>query len=244
MTFPGPAFYDQQQVFEAYSRHREDPAAPNNTLEGPLIHSLLGDVQGHDFLDLGCGAAAFGKELLAAGAASYQGVDGSRNMVEQAERNLQGCIGRVILGDLRDWDFPAAAYSRICARLVLHYLPELAPLLRKVHQALRPDGLLVFSVEHPVITSCDRAWQGQGLRQEWIVDDYFRTGERSTDWIGSRVIKYHRTVEDYFLAVQSAGFRVESLRESMPARENFVSDEDFARRQRIPLFLLMAARKV
>ena len=42
----------------------------------------------------------------------------------------------------------------------------------------------MFSVEHPVITSCDRAWQGQGLRQEWTVDDYFRTGERKTDWIG------------------------------------------------------------
>ncbi len=126
---------------------------------------------------------------------------------------------------------------------MLHCLPELQPLLRKVHHALRSDGLLVFSVEHPVITSCDRAWQGQGLCQEWIVDDYFRTGERVTDWIGSRVTKYHRTVEDYFIALQSAGFRVESLRESKSEREYFVTDEDFARRQRIPPFLLMAACK-
>lgn len=109
MTFPGPAFYDQHQVFEVYTRHCDDPAAPNHTLEGPLIRSLLGDVQGHDFPDLGCGAGAFGKELLAAGAASYLGVDGSRNMVGRAEATLQGSAGRVILGDLRDWGFPAAA---------------------------------------------------------------------------------------------------------------------------------------
>jgi SAM-dependent methyltransferase len=243
MAFFGPEFYDQQQVFETYTKHRDDPAAPNNTLEGPLVRSLLGGVGGHDFLDLGCGAAAFGRELLADGAASYLGVDGSQNMVRLAWQTLRGTTGRVVSANLSDWDFPLAAYSRVCARLVLHYVPELEPLLRRIHQSLHPDGLLVFSVEHPVITSCDRAWKGQGLRQEWTVDDYFKTGARSTYWIDSRVIKYHRTVEDHFLALQACGFTVEALRESRPVRENFLTDEDFERRQRIPLFLVMAARK-
>ena len=53
----------------------------------------------------------------------------------------------------------------------------------------------MFSVEHPVITSCDRAWQGQGQRQDWIVDDYFDNGPRVTQWLGGQVTKNHRTVE-------------------------------------------------
>ena len=218
MALPGPAFYDQTAVFDSYTQHRAHPDAPNNTMEGPLVRSLLGEVRGEDVLDLGCGSGGFGVELLAAGAASYLGVDGSANMVALAREQLRSTAAQVVHADLQTWPMPVARFSRVCARLV-------------------------FSVEHPVITCCDRAWRGQGLRQEWIVDDYFRTGARATDWIGSRVLKYHRTVEDHFLALQACGFEVESLREARPERAYFQNDADFERRQRIPLFLVMSARK-
>ena len=243
MALPGPAFYDQTAVFDSYTQHRAHPDAPNNTMEGPLVRSLLGEVRGEDVLDLGCGSGGFGVELLAAGAASYLGVDGSANMVALAREQLRSTAARVVHADLQTWPMPVARFTRVCARLVLHYLPDLEPVLQRVHGALRPGGRLVFSVEHPVITCCDRAWRGQGLRQEWIVDDYFRTGARATDWIGSRVLKYHRTVEDHFLALQACGFEVESLREARPERAYFQNDADFERRQRIPLFLVMSARK-
>ena len=100
-----------------------------------------------------------------------------------------------------------------------------------------------FPVEHPVITSCDRAWQGQGLRQDWIVDDYFDSGPRVTQWLGCQVTKIHRTVEDYYLALQQAGFTVESLRESRPQRAQFSSEDTYQRRMRIPLFLFLAGKK-
>ncbi len=61
--------------------------------------------------------------------------------------------------------------------------------------------------------------------------------------MGSAVIKFHRTVEDYFTALQSAGFTVEQLRESRPRRENFTDPDLYDRRTRIPLFLFLAARK-
>jgi hypothetical protein len=95
-----------------------------------------------------------------------------------------------------------------------------------------------------VITSCERGWQGDGLRQDWLVDDYFDTGERITSWMGGQVFKYHRTVENYFNGLQLAGFVVESLREGEPQREHFKDDEDtYQRRRRIPLFLIMASQK-
>jgi hypothetical protein len=75
------------------------------------------------------------------------------------------------------------------------------------------------------------------------VDDYFVTGRRVTNWLGSRAVKYHRTVEDYFATLQSAGLAVEALRESRPERARFTDDATFARRQRIPLFLIMAAQR-
>ena len=81
MAHEGPELYDDPAAFALYAQLREQIDNANDTLERPIIRELLGDVRGLDFLDLGCGDAGFGKELLAADAASYHGVDGSKNMV-------------------------------------------------------------------------------------------------------------------------------------------------------------------
>jgi hypothetical protein len=62
--------------------------------------------------------------------------------------------------------------------------------------------------------------------------------------MGGTVRKYHRTVEDYFAGLQDAGFAVEGIREGRPGRSNFDIEATYLRRMRIPLFLLMAGRKV
>ena len=114
---------------------------------------------------------------------------------------------------------------------------------RRIDKTLVSGGRFVLSVEHPVITSCDRGWQGNGRRQDWLVDNYFDTGQRITTWMGGQVLKYHRTVENYFASLQRAGFLVESLREAEPHREWFEDDDTYRRRKRIPLFLTMAGQK-
>ena len=243
MAHDGPRFYDDPTAFAIYQQHRERADNANDTLERPVVLELLGDVRGLDVLDLGCGDGAFGKDLLDAGAASYCGVDGSTNMIAAAQSKLNGTRGVAHLAELQQWAYPTDSADRVTARLVLHYLENFEPIFAGVHRALRPGGRFVFSVEHPVITSCDKVWGGDGLRQDWVVDDYFVTGRRVTTWLGAEVVKYHRTVEDYFLALQAAGFTVQSVRESRPERRHFADDEQFARRQRIPLFLFMAAEK-
>jgi hypothetical protein len=63
--------------------------------------------------------------------------------------------------------------------------------------------------------------------------------------MGSQIMKYHRTVENYFVSLQRAGFMVESLSEAEPQRERFDDEDDdtYQRRKRIPLFLIMAGQK-
>lgn len=243
MGLRGPAFYDDDGVFEVYWSRRGRLDNPNDTLELPVVWELLGDVAGRRILDLGCGDATFGSQALERGCAAYCGVDGSRNMIATARRLLAGTAGEAIHADLETWNYPEAAFDVVVSRLVLHYLESLETVLAGIHRALIEAGRLVVSVEHPVITSCDRNWHGQGLRQDWIVDDYFVTGRRETAWLGGRVVKYHRTVEDYFLALQRAGFRVEGVREARPQPERFTEAATYERRMRIPLFLLMAAQK-
>ncbi len=243
MSQAGPVFYDNDEVFQTYLHHRHRPENPNDTLEKPVLLELLGNVGGAHILDLGCGEASLAKELLDQGAASYLGLDGSRNMVERAKHNLAGTTGRVVQADIQAWQYPSSAFDRVISRLVFHYLQDVDFVFQQVFQALQPDGRFVFSAEHPVITSCNRAWQAGGARQDWIVDDYFEVGPRLTQWLGGQVVKYHRTVEDYFRGLQRAGFQVESVRESRPERKWFQREETYQRRKRIPLFLFFAARK-
>jgi len=244
MSASGPAFYDDDAVFATYMASRQRPDSPNNTLEQPVMLELAGDLVGRRVLDLGCGDAAFGRVVLVHAGSAYLGVEGSRNMAALASETLAGTSGQVLHCAIEDWEAPAAAFDLAVARLSLHYLADLAPVFAQVYQALADGGRFVFSVEHPVITSCDRGWPEGTLRQDWMVDDYFVTGVRENTWMGGTVRKYHRTVEDYFRALQEAGFVVEQLRESRPQREQFADEQTYARRMRIPLFLFLAGRKV
>jgi cyclopropane fatty-acyl-phospholipid synthase-like methyltransferase len=244
MVFQGSDFYDDDAIFKTYMAGRQRENNPNDTLEKPVILELAGDLSGQRILDLGCGDAAFGREALTRGCRSYLGIEGSSNMVNSAQQVLDGTTGRVVHATVEDWSYPAQAFDLVISRLVFHYVKDVDAVFRHVYQTLTNPGRFVFSVEHPVITSSDRGWQGKGLRQDWLVDDYFDLGERITSWMGGQVIKYHRTVENYFVGLQRAGFVVESLREAEPQPGRFIEDEEtYQRRKRIPLFLILAARK-
>lgn len=239
IALEGGAFYDNPNVFARYMQHRSWSANPNDTIESPAFLEVLGDVRGRRVLDLGCGDGRFGRYLLEAGALSYLGVDASANMVKLAEQTLPG---RVRHERIEEFTIPSTV-DVVVSRLALHYVDDVGAVLRRVQAALAPSGRLVFSVEHPVITSNDQDWQRRQPRQAWLVDDYFLTGRRETDWIGSRVVKFHRTVEDYVRLLQSTGFRLETLREPGPESQRFASHDEFRRRQRIPLFLLLSATR-
>jgi SAM-dependent methyltransferase len=238
----GPSFYDDDGVFATYMRHRAGDENPNDTLEKPDLLELIGEVAGLRILDLGCGNAEIGRELLAAGAASYLGVEPSKNMLGEARRTLAGTAGQAVAATIEAWEYLPSAFDLVISRLALHYVEDVATTFRQVFQSLTPSGRFVFSVEHPVLTSCDRGLAPGAKRQDWIVDDYHVSGRRVTQWMGQDVVKYHRTIEEYVGGLQRGGFLIEGLREARPRRERFLREETYQRRLRIPLTLLLAAR--
>ncbi|MBF2016649.1 MAG: methyltransferase domain-containing protein [Rivularia sp. T60_A2020_040] len=239
----GSNFYNNETVFATYMRHRQGADTPNETLEKPVILELVYPITNKRILDLGCGDAAIGREFLDHAAASYIGVEGSHKMIETAIQTLNGTLGEAILQTIEDWAYPSIAFDIVLARLSLHYIADLLPVFTNVFRTLIPGGKFVFSVEHSVITSCHRGWNAGTLRQDWIVDNYVLTGLRATNWLGGTVKKYHRTIEDYFDLLQTVGFRIEALREAHPQPQHFHDTETYERRKRIPLFLILAARK-
>jgi SAM-dependent methyltransferase len=239
----GGSFYDDPELFERYRQHRAWSLNPNVVMEAPALFEELGPVSGLRVLDLGCGDAEIGRELLNAGAARYRGIDGSARMVEDARQKLEGTTGEAVSCDIEDLAEPAESFDLVLSRMALHYVADLGGVLHACRACLAPGGRMVFTVVHPVITSHDARESSTEPRQNWVVDDYFDTGPREQQWLGTTTVWHHRTIEDYVTEMRTVGFALTNLRECAPHREQFDDDAEFQRRRRIPLMLLLAGAR-
>jgi SAM-dependent methyltransferase len=242
LTYSGIAFYDEPAIHERYTTARAATDEPNSTLEEPFVLQFLGPVSGCAVLDLGCGDAAIGPRLLAAGADSYTGVDGSHRMVDRARATLEGTPGSVDHGNLDTWQPSAeAVFDVVLSRMALHYVADLGRLMHEIRRSCRPGGRLVFSVEHPVVTcSYDGDW-GEDAPYRWRVHRYYQEGPRDCPWLGALVRKYHRTFETYLTLLTSNGFRLSRFSEGTPYPEHFHDQAAYARRLDVPMYATFAA---
>jgi len=239
----GVEFFEQAETHAAYQARRDGGRAPNELIEQHAFDQMLGDVGDLDILDLGCGDGRYGRLLMDRGGRSYFGIDASSRMIALAERNLTGRGARVLRAPIDQFDFPEDAFDLVVSRMTLHWIDDLKTTFARVSNALRPGGRLLFSVEHPVLTSSDAARvEGEG-RTRWIVDHYFVQGPRTVRWFGTDVRKYHRTVEDYFQLLRASGLSVEDLREGTPSANHIEDAAELRRRRRVPLTLLMSGRR-
>lgn len=243
MSHRGFSVYNEEQFFTNYFKRRDRSDSPNNAIEGPIVFELLGDVTGTSILDLGCGDGSFGKELIQIGATEYIGVEGSEKMVEAAKANLKAINCNVIKDSMETYAYPKNTYDVVTSRFAIHYVADINQLFRSIHKSLKDDGKFIFSIQHPLTTSSFLSKQTGEKRENWIVDNYFIDGEREEPWIDHVVIKFHRTIEQYFTALRNEGFTILELREGNPKRQHFSTEEEFKRRQRIPLVLAFACEK-
>ncbi|KEK23844.1 class I SAM-dependent DNA methyltransferase [Bacillus gaemokensis] len=242
MAFIESEVYNNDSFFKQMKRrYRNDN--PNDTIEKPALLQLIGDVKEKDILDLGCGDAKFGVELLEKDCHSYTGIEGSHLMYTEALKQLENKNGSVHFINLKDYTYPSSHFDLVTSRLALHYIEHIDIIFQSVYQTLKTSGTFTFSVQHPLITSSFKSLQASEKRTSWLIDDYFKTGKRLEPWINQEVIKYHRTIEQYFNLLQQAGFTITDLREATPKREHFQSEAEYTRRLRIPLFLLFSCKK-
>lgn len=243
MDFRGASVYDQKDFFSNYMKRRERKDSPNNAIEGPIIYELIGDPQDKSILDLGCGDASFGKDLLNQGARFYTGIEGSKQMVDSANRNISEQNGKIQHNTMESYSYPTNEFDLVTSRFAIHYVSNISELFENVYKTLKDNGKFVLSVQHPLTTSSFISKETGDRRGNWIVDDYFIEGERKEPWIDQTVVKYHRTIEQYFKSLTLSGFNVVDLREGTPKREHFISHEEFERRQRIPVVLAFSCVK-
>jgi SAM-dependent methyltransferase len=237
--------YDNEEFFARYSQMRRSIEGLAGASEWPALRALLPQLRGLDVLDLGCGYGWFCRWAREQGAGMVVGIDGSERMLARA-RGLT-TNGRITYqcADMERAELPEAAFDLVYSSLALHYVEDFAGLVAKVHRALKPEGHLVFSIEHPIFMAAEHpGWMvdAQGCRV-WPVNRYFLEGRRVTDWLTKGVIKQHRTMGTTLNTLIGQGFRVTHVEDWQPTKEQIAEQPELMEESERPIFLLVAARR-
>ncbi len=220
-THHGHDFYDLQDIFTYYVKFTSWKQTPSESIEKPIVLSLAGPELTGEVLDLGCGFGSLAKELLQRGATNYTGVDASRKMIAFGRALLSDERATFIQDNITHWEYPNTRYDLVVSCSVFHYIEDLDALLSKINQSLKPGGQLILSVEHPLFTFFNNSqailsYNEYTDKHLWETNDYFDEGPRIHAWMKARVVKFHRSIEEYWRAITGAGFRIESLKEGRP----------------------------
>lgn len=214
---------------------RVDEKAYNADLDFPAVTGLVPDVEGKRVLDAGCGSGRYSEWLLDRGA-EVLAIDVSEEMV-RAARERVGDRADVRLADLGEpLSFASGnEFDAIVSALALHYVRDWRSTFAEFARVLKPGGVLVCSIEHPVD------------QFQWLEDvNYFEITRASRTWSSFgdpvEVPFYWRPLSAVINPVVEAGLRIDQVHEPQPT-EAFEAKrpdryEDVRRR---PTFLCLRA---
>lgn len=238
--------YDNKALFEQYKKMPRSQFGLSAAGEWHQLKPLFPSLRGKAVLDLGCGYGWHCAYAAEQGASKVLGLDLSTKMIEEAQkRNGQEPIQYRVCG-IQEYAYPENRWDCVISNLALHYIENIESVFQMVHRTLKPGGIFLFNIEHPVFTAGvgqDWIYAPDGTPQYWPVDDYFLPGERQTCFLGCNVVKQHHTLTQILMGLLNNGFSLEAVVEAQPPEEimDLPGMKDELRR---PMMLLVKARKL
>ncbi|MCG8405786.1 MAG: class I SAM-dependent methyltransferase [Phycisphaerales bacterium] len=188
-----------RQGYDRWSTIYDGEDNPLIRLEAPVVEGLLGDTNGMQVLDVGCGTGRWSLRLASVGA-RVTAIDFSEGMLQKARAKTGAGRVRFIRHDLsRPLPFPDNAFDRLTCCLVLEHVTDLEPLYREFRRVCRPDGHMVISNMHPAMTLL-------GIQAR------FTDPETGRD---TRPESAGHQISDYVIAATRAGLRADHLGEHL-----------------------------
>jgi len=166
----------------------------------------LGELDGREVLELGCGAGQFGLSLVRQGA-RVTGIDNSAKQLEFARANV-GDRMKLVHGSAESLPFEDASFDLVCCDHGAVGFTDPRVVVPEVARVLRPGGRFTFSGLTPV---------------EWITfDGETSTRELQRDYFGMRSMESEGTIEfmltygDWIRTFVGAGLTIRDLIEVRP----------------------------
>lgn len=241
--------YDTEGFFELYQKLRHNPKSLNEIVEKPTMLSLLPDLKGKRLLDLGCGCGEHLQLYLQRQAQFVVGMDLSQSMLQQAEKNLQSFAPHFALYHLamEQLEQLSGKFDVITSSFAFHYIEDFAALLQQISAKLTPNGYLIFSQEHPIVTAYQggERWEKNENKEQvaYRLNYYREEGKRERSWFKQPFLTYHRTLSTIVNQLIQAGFQLEQLCEPMLADQPQWQAE-FKDLQHRPVLLFIKAKKI
>lgn len=238
--------YDNEKFFEKYAlmdRSKEGLIAAG---EWETLKSLLPDFCGKRLLDLGCGYGWHCIYAMEQGASSAVGIDISQKMLEVARAKTTYPEVEYQCVAMEDMEFEPENFDIVLSSLAFHYIECFEEIVQKIYRFLKPGGVLVFSVEHPVFTaqgSQDWYYNEQGEIMHFPVDNYYFEGKRTAHFLGEDVVKYHKTITTYLNSLISCGLQINNIVEPKPAVHLLDTVAGMRDELRRPMMLIVVANK-
>ncbi|APX71764.1 class I SAM-dependent methyltransferase [Companilactobacillus allii] len=238
--------YDNDKFFEKYSKMNRSINGLSGAGEWSTLKPMLPDFTNKDVLDLGCGYGWIDRYAVENNARSVLGVDLSEKMLAVAKEKTETDKIDYIKGDISQIDFEDNRFDIVISSLALHYVESFSYLIKKISKYLKPNGILIFSVEHPIFTaqgSEEWNYDENGNIKDFPVDNYFKEGKRETDFLGETVVKYHKTLTTYLDGLLTSGFRLNRVVEPMPPK-NMMDIPGMKDELRRPMMLIISATNI
>lgn len=107
-------------------------------------------------------------------------------MIEEAKkRNAEKQIEYRVCG-IEEYNYPERMWDCVVSNLALHYIENIEKVFQLVHRTLKPGGVFIFNIEHPVFTAGvgqDWIYTEAGTPQYWrLIIISFRESEVRTFW--------------------------------------------------------------
>lgn len=237
--------YDDPSFFEKYSQMERSQFGLDGAGEWPTLEPMLPDFSNKHVLDLGCGYGWHCQYAVKKGAASVIGVDVSEKMLEVAQEKFTSQKITFLKQDISAIDFDKEQFDIVFSSLAFHYVKDYNLLIEKISNLLKPEGELIFTVEHPVFTaygSQDWIYDEAGEILHFPVDRYYDEGERKAVFLETEMKKYHRTLTTYLETLLQHNFSIERVVEPEPPIK-FLSSGKRNNEMRRPMFLIVSAKK-
>ena len=238
--------YENPAFFAEYAKMPRSQEGLSAAGEWHQLRPLFPPLEGKYVLDLGCGYGWHCRFSVENGAAGVLGIDASRKMIAEAQkRNPAEAITYRVCG-MESYEYPENQWDLVLSNLALHYIGDIGQVFQKVHQTLKPNGVFLFNIEHPVFTAGvgqDWIYDEDGKPLYWPIDNYFVAGERKTHFLGCDVTKQHHTLTQILMGLLENGFALQAVEEAMPPQEmlDIPGMRDELRR---PMMLLVKATAI
>jgi len=204
-----------------------------------LKKHLKGIIKNKVTLDLGCGHGDFTNELYKLGA-KIQGLDFSVKLINYARKNHSDIT--FYLSDVRKTPFKRNTFDIVVANLVIHYFKGLKPVFKEVSRILKPGGLFIFSMHHPVNEVFRKDKTNDDVKI--ILHPYFHKKKYIWRMENMTLISYHHTFSDISNNLKECSFYIDEIDESRPPRSSMkINKSDYNFSSKYPTFCIFVAVK-